>query len=111
MYLGFLINLEMLVILVPLILNHLYRFCRMLFGLTNAPATWQRLINEVLGADLQPSVLVYLDDIIIATQNFENHLQILSRVFGCLHAAGLVVSVEECNFCRPQLKYFGYVVD
>ncbi|CAH0556831.1 unnamed protein product [Brassicogethes aeneus] len=91
--------------------NGLYRFKVMPFGLTNAPATWQRLIDTVLGPDLQPFVMVYLDDVIIVTKDFETHLNILTKVFDRLLEAGLVVSHEKCNFCRPQLKYLGYIVD
>lgn len=89
----------------------LYQFCRMPFGLHNAPATWQRLIDRVLGVDLEPYVFVYLDDIVIVTQTFEKHLEVLRMVFERLGAAGLTVSRDKCQFCRPQLKYLGYVVD
>lgn len=89
----------------------LYHFKRMPFGLTNAPATFQRLIDTVLGADLQNHVLVYLDDIIVISRDFETHLEVLHKVFDRLHAAGLTVGREKCGFCRPQLKYLGYVVD
>lgn len=89
----------------------LYRFCRLPFGLSNAPATWQRAIDQILGADLQPSVLVYLDDIVIVSQDFETHLKTLETVLDRLLAAGLVVSPDKCRFCRSQLKYLGYLVD
>lgn len=89
----------------------LYQFKRMPFGLSNAPATWQRLIDRVLGADLEPYVLVYLDDIIIISPDFDTHLQIISKVFDRLIAAGLTLGPDKCKFCRPSLKYLGYVVD
>lgn len=59
----------------------LYNFKRMPFGLSNAPATWQRLIDTVLGPDLEPYVFVYLDDIIIISPDFDTHIKILSQVF------------------------------
>ena len=89
----------------------LFHFRRMPMGLTNAPATWQRLIDQVLGADLEPHVLVYLDDIIVISADFETHLRVLDQVMTRLRTAGLTVSREKCEFCRPQLKYLGYVVD
>lgn len=89
----------------------LFQFCRMPFGLHNAPATWQRLIEQVLGADLEPHVFVYLDDIVIVTETYEKHLEILEEVFTRLIDAGLKVSIEKCQFCRPEMKYLGYVVD
>lgn len=89
----------------------LYQFKRMPFGLTNAPATWQRLIDRVLGADLEPHVFVYLDDIIVVAEDFQQHLDILQKIFERLYAAGLTLSPEKCQFCRPELRYLGYIVD
>lgn len=89
----------------------LYQFKRMPFGLTNAPATFQRLVDSVLGADLQPLVMVYLDDIVIISKNFECHLQLLEKVFQRLKRAGLTVNPSKCALCKPRLKYLGYVVD
>lgn len=89
----------------------LFHFKRMPFGLTNAPATWQRLIDTVLGAELEPFVFVYLDDIIVVTSDFDTHIKILEKVFDRLITAGLTISREKCNFCRPSLRYLGYIVD
>lgn len=89
----------------------LFQFRRMPFGLTNAPATWQRIIDNALGADLQPKVMVYLDDIILISESFEEHLKLLGLVFDRLREAGLIVSLDKCKFCLPELKYLGFVVD
>src|SRR5437588_5047665 len=89
----------------------LFQFRRMPFGLHNDPATWQRLVDRVIGADLEPHVFVYLDDIIIVTQTFEDHLRILKEVFKRLASAGLTLPKDKCQFCRPELRYLGYVVD
>ena len=89
----------------------LFQFKRMPFGLHNAPATWQRLIDSVLGADLEPSVFVYLDDIIIATADFEKHIYIVNEVLKRLKKAGLTLNWEKNQFCRHELRYLGYVVD
>lgn len=89
----------------------LMQWKRLPFGLTNSPATWQRIVDQILGAELEPHVFVYLDDIIVISSDFQSHLEILAQVFDRLLAAGLVVSKDKCQFCRPQLKYLGYVVD
>lgn len=91
--------------------RNLYQFCRMPFGLTNAPATWQRIIDRVLGSDLEYNVMVYLDDIIIISESFEEHLKVLGLVFDRLREAGLGVKREKCHFCKPELRYLGYMVD
>lgn len=88
----------------------LFQFRRMPFGLHNAPATWQRLIDRVL-SPLEQYVFVYLDDIVIVTQTFEQHLDILRKVFDRLTSAGLTLRRDKCHFCRTELKFLGYVVD
>lgn len=89
----------------------LYQFRRLPFGLSNSPATFQRIIDKILGPDLLPYVFVYLDDIIVISGDFDTHLKILRLVLDRLLQAGLVVKKEKCFFCRPQLKYLGFVVD
>lgn len=89
----------------------LFMFTSMPFGLHNAPATWQRLIDNILGPELEPNVFVYLDDIIVVTPTFNQHLKILEEIFKRLKEANLTLNKEKCKFCRPELKYLGYVVD
>ena len=81
------------------------------FGLHNSPATFQRLIDRILGADLEPYCFAYLDDIVICTDSFETHLEVLGKVLDRLFSAGLSLRKDKCHFCRPELKYLGYVVD
>lgn len=88
----------------------LFQFTRMPFGLHNAPATWQRLIDKILG-NLEPFVFVYLDDVVICTQTFEKHLEVLEEVFRRLREAQLTVSFDKCHFCKPNMKYLGFVID
>lgn len=89
----------------------LFEFEVMPFGLCNAAQTQQRLMDSVLGPELDPFVFVYLDDVIIATPSFEQHLEILRIVFNRLKSANLTVNIDKCNFCLPSLKYLGFVVD
>lgn len=89
----------------------LFQFTRMPFGLHNSPATWQRLVDNVLGAELEPQVFVYLDDIVIITKDFKTHIQTLEEVFKRLAKANLTINWDKSCFCRPQLRYLGYVVN
>lgn len=89
----------------------LYQFRRMPFGLHNAPATFQRLIDSVLGHDLEPYMFPYLDDVIIVTSSFEEHRRILKVVLERLQSAGLSLNQEKCHFCKQELRYLGYVVN
>jgi hypothetical protein len=59
---------------------------------------------------LEPYVFKYLDDIIIATPTLEKHFEILNLVFQRLKEANLTLNREKCHFCRPELRFLGYVV-
>jgi hypothetical protein len=52
-----------------------------------------------------------MDDIIIVTQTFEQHLKVVNSVLKRLHEAGITVNQEKSEFCRPEVKYLGYVID
>lgn len=93
----------------------LMQFRTMPFGLHSTPATFQLtcywLLDSVLGPELEPNVLVYLDDIIIASQSFEDHLKHLAEVFRSLRSAKLRLNPEKCHFCRDSLRYLGHIID
>ena len=77
------------------------------FGLCNAPATFERLKNLVL-ADVQWSkCLVYLNDIIVLSKSYEEHLQNLSIVLHKLQCANLHLKLPKCTFCRKEVLYLG----
>ncbi|KAL6416740.1 hypothetical protein ACFW04_013184 [Cataglyphis niger] len=89
----------------------LYQFKVMPFGLHSAPATFQRLLDKIISPALEPNVFVYLDDIIIISKTFDDHLRLLTEVFRRLRDARLRLNPEKCKFCVNQLKYLGHVVD
>lgn len=72
----------------------LFQFKRMPFGIHSAPAVWQRLIDRVIGVDLEKYVFVYLDDVIVCTPTFELHVEILREVFARIIKAGLTESAK-----------------
>ena len=89
----------------------LFQFRRMPYGLTNAPATFQRLIDKVIGPELEPHVYAYLDDIIIVAETFEEHKACLKMVLEKLKAAGLSLNPAKCVFCKPEVAYLGFLVN
>ncbi|KAH0810551.1 hypothetical protein GEV33_012241 [Tenebrio molitor] len=88
-----------------------FQFRRRPFGLHSAPGTFQALVDKLFTPDLEPYVFAYLDDIIISTPDFETHRRILKTVFDKLSEAGLTLKESKCEFCKPELRYLGYVVN
>ncbi len=87
----------------------LFQFRVMPFGLHGAAATFQRLMDEVLrGAE--DHAAAYIDDVIIHSSSWEEHLQHLSDVFRRIQQAGLVVNASKCQLARSEVCYLGYVL-
>ena len=87
-----------------------YECNRMPFGLCNAPATFQRLMQEVLGDLFLRGVVVYLDDIIIHSKTIQEHFRLLNEVFSRLRKAGLKLSPSKCKFFQETIEVLGHVV-
>ncbi|MCG8049379.1 MAG: RNase H-like domain-containing protein, partial [Candidatus Thiodiazotropha endolucinida] len=83
---------------------------RMPFGLCNAPATFQRLMERAMGDLNLRDCLIYLDDIIIFSDTFESHLDRLEAVFQRLHMYNLKLKASKCEFFKAQVTYLGHVV-
>ena len=80
------------------------------FGLINAPTTFQRLMECVLAGLTGEQCLIYIDDIIVFSSTFQEHLDRLERVFLKLQDAGLKLRSEKCHFVQIAVKYLGHVV-
>lgn len=89
----------------------LFQFTRMPQGLNTSAATWQRFIDRVIGPELSSNVFVYIDDIVIVSKDFDQHMKILVQVFDKLMEAGLTINFKKCHFCLRELKYLGYIVN
>ena len=87
----------------------LFIFPRTPFGLKNAGQDFQRLMDEILG-DI-PRVFVYIDDILVASENPEQHLKDLEIVFKTLAENGMVVQRPKCVLGKDSLEFLGYQVD
>ena len=80
------------------------------FGLCNAPATFQQLMDLILAGLQWKNCLVYLDDILIIGKTFKEHNDNLGLVFSRLREAGLKLKPSKCFVCQKQVTYLGHVV-
>jgi len=88
----------------------LYQFTVMPFGLCNAPATFERLMERVLSGLPWEVCLLYLDDIIVHATTFEAELERLRSVFTRLREAGLKLSPKKCHLFKKRVVFLGHVV-
>ncbi|KAF0899228.1 hypothetical protein E2562_015574 [Oryza meyeriana var. granulata] len=88
----------------------LYEFLVMPFGLCNAPATFQVLMNDVLRPFLCRFVLVFFDDILIFSSSWADHLRHLRAVLTVLHHHRLFVKRSKCAFGVGSISYLGHVI-
>ena len=87
-----------------------YEYNDMTFGLCNAPATFQRLMEQVL-YDLNNKICaIYLDDILIWSSSLDEHLERLDADFKRLAEAGLKLKPSKCSFFKDKVGYLGYVI-
>ena len=86
-----------------------YEFKVMPFGLVGAPATFQRLMNEILSPVKEFSI-AYMDDICIFSASWTEHLKHLRKIFQLLEDAGLTVNLKKCRLGRTSVTYLGHTV-
>ena len=80
------------------------------FGLVNAPATYQRLMEECFDGLNLRICFIYLDDVIVFSKTYEEHIQRLRQVFNRIRKECLKLSPAKCSFFKNKVKYVGHIV-
>ena len=87
-----------------------YEWLRLPMGLVNSAATFQRVMERVMGSLNLQTCLLYLDDIIIFSDTWENHIQRLDQVLSRLEEAGLKLKPSKCCLFQREIKYLGHIL-
>lgn len=87
-----------------------HEFLRMPFGLKNAPATFQRVMDQILRGLVNKTCLVYLDDIIIFSTSLQEHISNIKEIFNRLRDAGLKIQLDKSEFIKREVAYLGHIV-
>ena len=88
----------------------LFEFVRMPFGLSNAPATFSRVVNLILAGMNWETVLAFLDDICVLGRDFAEHLENLRQVFGRFRRFGLRLKPRKCSLFKKEVEFLGRFV-
>lgn len=88
----------------------IYQWKRMPFGLINAPFTFQRIMNNILEAEINKVVVIYLDDIFIFAETFEQHQTNLETVLRKLYDSGIKLNAKKCKFAVQEVEFLGYTL-
>src|SRR5690606_35217683 len=87
-----------------------FEYTVMPFGLANAPATFQNMINSILRDLLDQGVIAYLDDILIYTETEEEHTRLVREVLERLYKAGLAINPKKSVFHTKEVEFLGYII-
>lgn len=89
--------------------NH-WQFKRLSFGLKNAPAAFQREMQHILSGFPRRQVVVYIDDVLIMSSSFEEHVVLVSKVLSTLINYGVKVKLAKCHWFEQEVEYLGHLV-
>jgi hypothetical protein len=88
----------------------LYEYTIMPFGLSNAPATFQNIMNHIFRDLLDLGLIVYLDNILIYAEREQEHDRIITELLKHLSENGLAISQDKCFWSTTQVDFLGYVI-
>ena len=88
----------------------LYEFNKMPFGLTVAPSVYQNTMNDLLSGLIGDCVMVYIDDVIVYSKTYEDHLRHLELVFDRLQNAGMKFKPSKCSLFQSKVLYLGHII-
>lgn len=80
------------------------------FGLKNAPAIFQRCVNNILHEYIGKFAYVYIDDVLIFSDTAEEHMRHICLIFQALHDANMKISNEKSHFSKPEIEFLGHII-
>ena len=90
--------------------NQQYQFRRLSFGLKNSGIQFQRQIQEILSEFSSAEVIIYIDDIMIVSKDFNRHLRMVEEVLTTLISSGIKIKVPKCEFFKSEVSFLGHKI-
>jgi hypothetical protein len=88
-----------------------HQFKRVPYGFKNSLSAFIRALRLSLGRESKDYVVFYVDDILVYSRNFKEHLSHLEKVIGKITKAGFTLNATKCHFCLAQIKFLGHCID
>ena len=89
--------------------NRHFEAKRMLYGTSTAPSCFARIMNLIFGE--HPSIVIYLDDLMIIDNNFEDHMASLQFVFDKCRQFGIILNGKKTRLCQSSIEFLGHLID
>lgn len=89
----------------------LYQFTVLPAGLKNAPPTFQRIMDHIVGRGREHFCLIYMDDLIVFSESFDDHCRHVGEVLGVLHKHHFQLNPPKCDFFKPEMRYLGHTIN
>ena len=89
--------------------NH-YQFKRLSFGLKNSGMAFQKVMQQILAPVMCSNIIIYIDDILIMSENYEHHLKLVEKVMRMLIKNGIKIKVKKCEFFQKEVNFLGHIV-
>jgi len=90
--------------------NQVYQYKVVPYGFKNRLSAFIRVLDKVLGDSLADNVVIYVDDVVVYSGCFEDHLRYLDTVLEKLTSAGFTINANKCSLCKPQIKFLVHVI-
>lgn len=87
-----------------------YQFCRIPFGIKTASNGFVRALNKVFDDEVSEFCTVYVDDILLTSQNFDEHLKHLEIIFNKIEKSGLTITLNKSFWCKKEVKFLGFIL-
>ena len=91
-------------------LQQQYQFKRLSFGLKNSGMAFQRVMQQILNPVRNHNILIYIDDILVMSETFDEHLDLVRKVLQLLRKHGIKIKVNKCEFFRCEVNFLGHVI-
>lgn len=88
-----------------------YQFKRLSFGLKNSGMAFQRVMQQILAPIMSQNIIIYIDDILILSSSFEEHLEMVGKVLRLLKEYKIKAKVSKCEFFREEVTFLGHVIN